>query len=524
MRSRGLFSLSFLCALVLNLTVTTLQADELFYENFETGDLTQKGWTGQLNQHDRWDTDQYYAHSGSYAARYDCYNDADTGDMISPVIDMSGTENNVLTFYVRNPRRTVNYWFFKHTYFNHLYVYVSNDGGNAWTQLDHITDSSSYSLKTYNLDGIITPTGNMRIKFKGQGGNADSNSYDTFVDDVRITGDISVVENPVPTRTDVLKHWAPQVYHDTRNDSPLGYRFYESQDMISKVDFDGTWYAGDNWENFPRNGDYSSLVGNAYCSFVETETHFYLGYQYFHATDDAVIAADRHENDMEDVYICIEKSSDLTEYGTFKALISNRHGDMQKYTASNMEFTGNHPRIFISSNGDVLNDSLDTGAHGHGIEAYHTGSHNTDDDAIVYNVADTGQAPTECGGGAFTHHYDYGLVEIDELWSRRLKYDHAPFKGYGSFTADGQDSGAHAPWNNQYFKDPAAYFTSNFSGITSSSYTHNPYYNVTSTSAGNPVVSLEDGWNNADIGSVSQAGYAYAVRETLTVAGAGSDI
>ncbi len=249
----------------------------------------------------------------------------------------------------------------------------------------------------------------MKVKFTGQGGNADVNSYDTFVDDVRITGDVSVAEDPVPTRNDVLKHWAPQVYHDTRNDTVLGYRFYESQDMITKVDFDGTWYAGDNWENFPRNGDYSAMIGNAYCSFVETESHFFLGYQYFHATDDAVIAADRHENDLEDVYVCIEKSEIETGFGTFKALISNRHGDMQKYYASDLEFTGSHPRIFISSNGDVLNNSFDTGAHGHGIEAYQTGEHNVGNDGIVYNVADVGEAPVSCGGGAFTHHYDYGI-------------------------------------------------------------------------------------------------------------------
>ncbi len=498
----------------------------LFQEDFETWDLTGRGWTGNLNNGERWDTDTRSPHGGSMAARYDCYNNGSQGSMISPTIDLSGTENNILTFWIREKVRT---WFW-HDYFNHCYIQVSNDDGSTWTEIAHHTIINDYVQKSYNLDEYIMPTDRVKIRFIGQGGNADDNDKDTFIDDVAVNGVTVAPDEPeVPTRLEVLQYWAPQVYHDTRNDTTFFYRFYESQDMITKVNFDGDWYAGNNWENFPRNGDYSKMIGNAYCSFIETDTHFFLGYQYFHATDDAVIEADRHENDMEDVYICIRKGSDPSDYGTFKALISNRHGDMQKYTGSDLYFNGSHPKIFISSNGDVVNGDWDTGAHGHGIENYRPGDHNVGDDGIIYNVADVGEAPTECGGGAFSHAYDYGLVEIDELWSRRNIYNNYPFKGYGSFGADGQDAGAHAPWSNQYFQDPAAYFASNFSFLLSEGaydygYVHNPYYGVTESGSGSPVFTLPEEWMSTDIGSPANAGYAYGIRDTFTVTGAGNDI
>ncbi|MCP4351517.1 MAG: neutral/alkaline ceramidase [Desulfobacterales bacterium] len=106
--------------------------------------------------------------------------------MISPTIDLSQTTDNTLSFWVRSKKRV---WLWS-DYYNHLYVYVSNDNGSTWTQIDHLTKISSYTLKTYDLENYITPTPYVKIKFKGQGGNADDNDKDTFVDDVKITGTV----------------------------------------------------------------------------------------------------------------------------------------------------------------------------------------------------------------------------------------------------------------------------------------------------------------------------------------------
>jgi len=509
-------------------SATSSSSVTIFSEDFEVSDLLIRGWTGDLNRHDRWATTTSKSHSGSWSANYDCYGSGTLGDMISPVIDLSGTTDNYLSFWVLEPERS---WWWSN-YFNHLYVYVSNDNGSTWTMMDHMYDMDNWTLKSYRIDDFVVPTSTVKIKFVGQGGNADDDDYDTFLDDLSITGTPVTVSDPArPSNMDILKYWAPQVYHDTRDDTVLGYRFYESQDMISKVNFDGDWLATNNWENFPRNGDYSSLAAYAYSSFVETETHYFLGYQYFHATDDAVIEADRHENDMEDVYICVEKSSNSYEFGTFKAMITNRHGDMQQYAAGDLLFNSSHPKIFISSNGDVINGSGDTGAHGHGIEKYNPGDHDVGDDGIIYNVADKGEAPTVCGGGAFTHAYDYGLVDINELWHQRYLYDTGLFYKYDSFAAEGQDTGAHAPWGDQYFNDPAHYFKnqSTFSFLNnepySTTYLYNPYYGVTSTEgSGSPVHSLPTGWSASNIGNPSLDGSEYQLNGTYVLDGAGTGL
>lgn len=503
----------------------------VFSEDFEGARIDSKGWTGQLYRHDRWDVSTRSPHGGSKAARYDCYVSGDRGDMITPSINLAHHQDNKLSFWVRSKNRK---WLWAN-YFNHLYVYLSNDNGNTWTQIDHITKVSNYTYKEYTIDNYLIPTSQVKIKFTGQGGNADDNDHDTFVDDIRVTGIPFTPPAPTtPTKLDLLQHWAPQVYQDTRRDEvgvwPLTYQYHEAQDLIVKADFDGNWYTGDNWENsdLPNNGNYPSMIGHAYSSLVETATHYYLSYGYYHTADDAVIEADRHENDYEDVNICIQK--DGSQFGKFRALVTNQHGDRLKYTSGDLHFNGSHPKVYISSNGDVIN-GCGINAHGHGIESYKPGEHCTGSDGIIYNVADIGQAPSQTGGGAFSHQYNYALVDMNELWNRRTNYDNHPFRSYGNFAAGGGDpQGGNAPWTKQIFNHPAQYFASNFGFLTSEgsfsyNYTHNPYYNNSSSNpTGNPVIGLPAGWASAAVGNPAKSGGAYFTNQTFTVDGGGNDI
>jgi len=156
----------------------------IFEEDFETPDIRTHGWSGDLNDEDRWNTGERYAHSGTYSAFFDCYNSGDQGDMLSPQIDLSKTVNNELSFWVRSPLRT---WI-GHDYYNHLYIYISNDNGLTFKEIDHLTKIEEYTLKTYNLDSYISLTDKVRILFKGQGGNIDEWEKDTYVDEVKIIG------------------------------------------------------------------------------------------------------------------------------------------------------------------------------------------------------------------------------------------------------------------------------------------------------------------------------------------------
>ncbi len=337
------------------------------------------------------------------------------------------------------------------------------------------------------------------------------------------------------SKLELMQHWAPQVYQDTRQDLstviPLvwTHQFYEAQDFILKVNYDENWYAGDQRENSELQASScgEGFEGHAYASMVETSTHYFFGYGFYHSMDDAVLEDDRHENDYEDVYICVYK--DGSTYGEFQALVSNRHGDMLEYTSSDLSFTNDHAQIYISSNGDVTG-SCGIYAHGHGIEAYASGTHCTGDDAIIYNVADQGETPSVCTGGAFTYSYNYSLIDIDELWNRRLNWDNYPFSTYTNFGGDDEEEyGGNPPWSKDFFKDPATKFLTQFDWLDddisySTDYLHNPYYGNASDGSGSPVTELGSDWSSTDIGSPDESGYSWIWKDTYTINGSGSDI
>jgi regulation of enolase protein 1 (concanavalin A-like superfamily) len=500
----------------------------VFEEDFETADLTTRGWTGNLNNHARWSTGTLKPHTGSYSARYDCYNNGDQADMISPTIDLSGTENNILSYWMEERDKKVLWWY----NFNHCYVYVSNDNGTTWTFITEHTSVNTYTQFSHNLDDYITPTNSVKIKFVGQGGNVDNDSYDTFIDDVLITGaELTTVVVPDTTQLGIQQHWAPEVYQDIRNDSELGHQYYAAHDFILKVNYDDDWYAGNQRENSQMQtsqlAEGMGFEGHAYSSFVETETHYFLGYGYYHSHDDAVIAADRHENDWEDVYICIQK--DGSDFGRFRGMITNHHGNRLAYAASDVLFNDSHPKIYISSNGDVWG-ACGIEGHGHGIERWQgEGVHCEGGDAVKYTIADVGTTPVGAIG-YYDKEFNYALIDVDELWNRRLNFDNYPFETYTRFGGDGvETNGGNQPWNNAYFNNPASIFPNHFPFLTtegnySTTYIHNPYYGNGSDGSSSPICNLNGNWTSTDIGSPAKEGYSWISNETFTISGGGAGV
>ncbi len=287
------------------------------------------------------------------------------------------------------------------------------------------------------------------------------------------------------TKWDLLTYWAPQVYQDVRQDKVLGYQYYAAGDQITKVNFDGDWDAGNSWDRIRDEQDqYGVLPAYAYCSYLETETHHFLGYYYYHAMDDAVIEADRHENDVEYVYICVEKNNG---YGNFVVMVTKRHRELYAYYENDVLFEktdGNHPKIFISSNGDVINSTLDFGAHGHSIYAYDPAKHNCSKyiggDAIIYNVGPEAQYPVNING-QYEHAYTYKLLDIDEIWQRRFDIDTTDAATttfetpYGKLNGRDEPAGGIFPWEKVYFYDPAAYFNEHYNVQSGTEYIVNPF-------------------------------------------------
>lgn len=206
-----------------------------------------------------------------------------------------------------------------------------------------------------------------------------------------------------PSRYAMAKHWAPVIYHDTDD------RHYVA-DFIISYDFDGDKRSDNNWENLAD--PHADLGAVVYYSAVETSTHWYLLYTFFHPRDWAnncspLIGEPCHENDLEGAMVVVRKS--LTGYGTFEVLYTEAHSTLHIYAndpairaaSGHLEVgvtvtfeNGSHPEIYVESKG-------------HGVCAlYHSGSghckHPTNgypppfpgDDGIVYRHKGKAEVPT----------------------------------------------------------------------------------------------------------------------------------
>jgi len=285
---------------------------------------------------------------------------------------------------------------------------------------------------------------------------------------------------PPATYQELVQHYAPVVRQGVASD----------QDYISAADFDGDWIGANNWRNQP-GGDLSACV---YYSVVESETHWFLFYSFFHPrdyTDDPCEKSDGcHENDMESLQVVVVKNG--TPFGHPVVLQTLAHGHIYLYTLDESvkrgtlrvrgraTLEGSHPVVWVET-------------YGHGI---HGNPIRLKPSCVVYRVGDVAEVPQSPDGKDVS----YRLVSIyDTLWQHRNEvgpgraFDN-PFDYHGHTlpaSFDGDDYGAdkaNTPWGydqetgkvlarGDWFLDPAralAYHAT-FHGEFSARYLHNPY-------------------------------------------------
>ncbi|NDI35906.1 hypothetical protein [Chengkuizengella sediminis] len=242
----------------------------------------------------------------------------------------------------------------------------------------------------------------------------------------------------------LLEHWSPRVYHDVNPNYDV------KADFITRFDLDGDWISTNQWETV----DNEPLEAYVYTSVSETETHYFLGYSFYHPRDDGpdwgIFGNEAHENDLEGIMLGIKKNG---EYGEFLGMNTVRHSDFYQYTNSSITegfetidgtvqlYEGSHPEIFISSNGQY---TLNTNPHGHDIQAY-TGDVNVGNDAIIYEYTGQAEIPTEVSP-AYEHVYGYDFLSLDELWEHKTSFNDTPFQTFGSFGSSVGDGNANTPW------------------------------------------------------------------------------
>lgn len=264
----------------------------------------------------------------------------------------------------------------------------------------------------------------------------------------------SAMADGVLTHEEIAIHYAPQIDQAVNVLLAAGGR----GDFLTAVDYDGDWSCLNNWDNL-RKGDLSAVV---YYSVQETDTHYYVGYYFYHPRDDAEIWLDRHENDMEGIMLCVPKPED--DYLPPEMMYVQGHGSLFFYFVSGVNpedmQSGSHwggdmalvgagqnahrPHVYICPNGTLKNQ-------GHSVEsaANHSTYWSVGSSGVRYVYGGKAETPRSWNGAFDTNLCSYALRPLEELWAfRNGPYDGTGvFGSYGAFDGDnwGEDK-ANPPW------------------------------------------------------------------------------
>ncbi|MFY1672299.1 hypothetical protein ACN27G_20420 [Plantactinospora sp. WMMB334] len=297
------------------------------------------------------------------------------------------------------------------------------------------------------------------------------------------------------SRAELALRWAPIHYQDV--DATGSHALGGRSDYITRVDFDGDLNGRNNWDNAAASS--ASFAAHAYYSVLETSTHWYITYLFFHPRDwiDHPFFETEHENDGEGVMFAIER--DGSTYGVLRSAVTVAHSDFYSYTPAGSNWTGGRENVdgtlqFASSPHDSFQHPVTAQeARGHGLKAYP--QYNINGDGIVYYPSTVAETPSNGND----RDVRYKLVDIfasGGLWAQRANAslfahlgtfagDTSGDCGVGTFSCStnsanapwGWDDGNDLPGRGEIATDPAKlsveYFT--VPGSLSRSYTYNPY-------------------------------------------------
>lgn len=326
----------------------------------------------------------------------------------------------------------------------------------------------------------------------------------------------------------LAEHWAPFVAQETW--------WQPKSDVPTRFDFDGDWNGGNNWEN----AETGSSQAYVYYAAVETSTHWFLHYNFFHPRDysDNCIAGTCHENDNEGIILTIRKGG---EFGKLELMETLAHNNTYSFTnepklrkgAHNIDgkidlYDGHRPMVFLE-------------AGGHGAQG-------TDGDHSLYSASrqefksGTGITLVYRGAAERPKHANdrlvgYDLIPIESAWWPRAKagassrentfdaeYVYEPFGGrpgagmrfQGSFYGRKEGANKAKPfwgWHDertrrgkilntgQWALDPAYSVTRNVTWPADLpvdlNYTYNPYLGIAppvlSVTPGTPTITAPGG-------------------------------
>lgn len=253
-------------------------------------------------------------------------------------------------------------------------------------------------------------------------------------------------------RAALALRWAPIHYQDV--DQTGSHALGGAADYIARYDFDGDLDGKNNWDR-AGNAAYP-LSAHGYYSVVETASHWFIVYLFFHPRDWTDTFFDtEHENDAEGLLVAVQR--DGSQYGVLKSAVTVAHTDFFSYTPGGSNWTANAENIdgtlqMATFNG-VSHPVTAQEAKGHGLKA--RPHYDIKGDGIVYYPSLT---TAEVPSGPDDRNVLYKLVDIFDangMWAQRNNT--SLFASYGSFAGDksgGCGSGAigcstnaaNAPW------------------------------------------------------------------------------
>ncbi|WP_224367069.1 hypothetical protein [Hyalangium versicolor] len=296
-------------------------------------------------------------------------------------------------------------------------------------------------------------------------------------------------------RAALTKRWAPIHYQDV--DQTGSHALGGKSDYLTRVDFDGDWNGANNWDNTSGR----ALTAHAYQSVVETSTHWYLLYTYFHPRDwsDSIFDTE-HENDGEGVLLIVQR--DGSEYGQLLGAVTVAHKDFYSFVPTGSPLGSGTETVdgtlSLAQFENVAHPITAQEAKGHGLKAWP--AVDIVGDGVKYypslSTAEEPSSPTDSD-------VRYKLIDLygsEGLWQRRSLS--SLFASDGTFLGDtsggcgliagncGTNS-ANAPWGwddqndgpilrGEIAFDPAklaAYYFSP-SASFSTTYTFNPFKGI----------------------------------------------
>ncbi len=164
----------------------------------------------------------------------------------------------------------------------------------------------------------------------------------------------------------IAYRWAPIHYQDVDQSGKHSLR--GRSDFIAEINFDGDWIMTNNWQNADR----FSPKAACYYSVVETVTHYFIVYAFFHPRDWSDWGGIfEHENDMEGLLAIVQKDG---KYGQLWAAITVSHLDFYSFIVPGSPFRGGRENI----DGKIIMQEYEGQAHpttmqeanGHGLKAW----------------------------------------------------------------------------------------------------------------------------------------------------------